>query len=243
MIHLVVSPRSGQANTAHVCEPCCCQFVTLNPGEMNLLRLDYGPWAGPLRGRGLIAGTTWDVTHDTSACPTTVIDGFGPPDNQNVVLTTGVGVPVSVDLSLTALPPGNTFSFSILPLAGPEHGTVTVSGTVVTYTPLPGWTGRAYFSYRMTDAQNRSIVRHVRIDVGSPTTPIEWWRSGMVPALIMERAHVSRGVHQLSVPIWMPWSCRACDRFRLTIRQPYEDCDGNLLWHIECIDVSCAGCG
>lgn len=244
MITLDVSERSGGTGaSAAACAPCCCQAFTLKPGEMNVLMLNYAPWSFGLAGRGLIAGTEWSVEHNAEGCPSGLIDGFGPPDNSNIVLATAVNTPVAVNLAATATPPGNTFSFSVVPLSGPSRGTVSISGSTLTYTPNAGWTGFDYFSYVTTDAQGRSVIRHIRIDVGGPYGPSEWWRLSMRPVLLAERARVDRNMHTVSMPIWMPWSCRPCDRFRITIRQPYEECDGNFLWHIECLDVSCTGCG
>jgi outer membrane protein OmpA-like peptidoglycan-associated protein len=55
----------------------------------------------------------------------------------------------------------------VITTSDPEHGTVTVSGGIVTYTPDPDYHGPDTFSYTVTDADGQTATATVTVDVTS----------------------------------------------------------------------------
>ncbi|WP_158556155.1 fibronectin type III domain-containing protein [Ensifer sp. M14] len=53
--------------------------------------------------------------------------------------------------------------------AAPSHGNVTVSGTAISYTPDPGYSGADSFSYTATNATGTSAPATVTVTVSAPT--------------------------------------------------------------------------
>jgi hypothetical protein len=92
-----------------------------------------------------------------------------PPTARNATVDTTVGKAVSINLvPLTTKARGNTVTFSV---SNAVHGTVTVTSTgVATFTPAPGFTGDAQFTYTVTDNHGRKASAIVTVHVTGPTT-------------------------------------------------------------------------
>lgn len=234
MIRIVVR-NAGEDPTG--CDPCCCHKVAIRPGDKVRLVLDYAPWASGYPGGRLTPGVTWHTQHIDN-CPAGDIDGFGPPTNTNYVVTG-----TTINLATNEGPPGNSFSYELVPLSTTTPGTFTLAGPVLTFTPpFPAWSGYAYASYRMTDAQGRNIVRHVQFAVNAPTSAPEPWRLALTPYMFPGELTVDQPHHATLMSIYMPLSCRDCDLFRMSVRQPLEECDGTRFWREICIDFMCKDC-
>lgn len=104
-----------------------------------------------------------------------------PPVAANVP---GVNVPYNsagtvIDLS-TALTGGAHTAINIV--AAPAHGTVTVAGDVVTYTPAAGYFGADSFTWTATGPGGTSAPATVSLTVATPGAPIVADRSGVAVA-------------------------------------------------------------
>jgi hypothetical protein len=245
VLYYEADPRDGGQGTG--CNTCCCQTLSLRPGETNLVTINYAPWSLPIAPPGIVPTMEFAITHDQSACPTTAIDGFLPPTNTNQTLTTAAGAPLVVDLGANAAPAGNTFSYEIVPMNGPLKGTFTATGAPgsgqFTYTPNPGQTGFDYVTYRMIDAQGREVVRTVQVSIGVHSDRADLSRLSLVPFIDPSKVKTNGHNQTVSFPIYMPMTCRPCDEYRLTIRQPARDCERNEYNHLSCYDIRCKDCG
>jgi hypothetical protein len=100
----------------------------------------------------------------------TVINVNGAPVVQPASATTGEDTTVQITLAASD-PDGEVLAYTVT--TNPTHGTVTLSGGVVTYTPAPDYFGPDTFSFRASDGTSSSNVATVSINV-SPVndTPI-----------------------------------------------------------------------
>lgn len=247
MYYVNADARDGGASNMSACNTCCCHPITLRPGELGQVQVNYAPWVLPIAPPGLVAGgTEYAVEADESACANNQIDTFMPPQNSNYLLTTPINIDLPVDVSVNAAPDENEFNYELVPLSGPSRGSITQAAPgseLFTYTPANGFTGYDYFSYKMTDAQGRSIVRSVQVSVGTHNQMPEPGRMSLVPYIDLSRSKVNQQMYTLQFPIKMPISCRPCDSWRVTVQQAARDCEGNVYHHRICFDLSCKDCG
>lgn len=239
--NLTVDPRDGYSSGGS-CQVCCCAEVKLRPGETNLMRINYAPWSLPIGGPGVIPEMSYTV-EVTSTCSDQAIDGFGPPSNIIPNLAAALNAVVTLDWSLTATPAGNTFSYAIVPLQGPSHGLATISPAgVITYTPNNGYTGRDYFHVKMTDAQGRSVIYPAYVDVGATGAALPREALATTPFIDVSKVSYLQGPQHVQFPIYMPVMCRPCDSYKMTIKQPARDCNGNVYHHFSCYTITCNDC-
>jgi hypothetical protein len=247
MYYFNADARDGGASNISACNTCCCHSIFLRPGETGMVAVNYAPWVLPIAPPGIIpGGTEYTVTLDDSACALGLVDGFLPPNNSNYLLTTPVNTPKTIDLSLNATPAGNDARYDPVPLAGPHHGTIaqaTDGSNIITYTPAGGYTGFDYFSYKMTDAQGRSIVRSVRLSVGFHSQLPDVGYMSALPYIDLRRTKVNQAQFTLQFPVTMPLRCQPCESYKLIVQQSAKDCEGNLYQHRICFDLSCKDCG
>lgn len=245
MINFSADRRSG-SHIGSSCHSCCCDTIKLRAGEINSMMINYAPWSLPIGGAGIVPTFDFSITENTSTCPTGEIDGFAPPENTNYTLDLTASSSLLIDLSTNEGPAGNDFNYQIVPLSGPSHGSIDqiapVGGPEFSYTPTSGFTGYDYFSYEMTDAQGRSIIRNVRLSVGVHAQLHEAGRMSLLPFIDQSAVNTDSRNQTVQFPIRMPISARPCDTFRLTIKQPAKDCAGNVYDHISCYDISAADC-
>lgn len=75
-----------------------------------------------------------------------------PPVAVDDILTTGMGIPINVDVILNDTDPENdNLTVSIIATGGPFNGTITLLGSTITYTPAPGFCGQDFIEYRICD--------------------------------------------------------------------------------------------
>ncbi|HEY3812702.1 MAG TPA: IPT/TIG domain-containing protein [Caulobacteraceae bacterium] len=138
-----------------------------------------------LSSSGLLAGTpTGAGAYSFSVVATDSATGSGPfKGTQLYSGTIGAGVPVAAAKSVTvaydtATPIDLTSSISgaaattVTVKSNPQHGAVSVSGLVVTYTPTTGYAGPDSFSYFATGPGGSSTTAAVSITVSTPTLTI-----------------------------------------------------------------------
>ncbi|WP_380787837.1 putative Ig domain-containing protein [Sphingomonas sp. R86521] len=105
-----------------------------------------------------------------TSAPATVTITVGTPPVPivaNRAVTTAYGAAISVDLagSITGV------HGSVTVASGPAHGTTSVAGDVVTYTPAAGYYGADTVGYTATGPGGTSAPATVTITVGTPPVP------------------------------------------------------------------------
>lgn len=243
MLYFTADPRDGISGASGAsCNSCCCQTINMRPGETNLMTINYAPWSVPLLG-GISAGTEFDVQLDTSACATDSINGDNPPNNSFYNFTTTVNAAVSGDLNLDAQPAATTHTYRKVALSGPEQGDVSIlaNGTF-TYTPRSDFVGWDTFWYQMTDQHGRTKVRSVVIKVGDATGAEPVTSKSDLPYINRAKIMVNKDQHTISFAMQMPYTCEPCHVYRMTIKQPAQDCNLNLFHHFSCFDIRCKDC-
>lgn len=241
------------------CAVCCCEPLSLRAGETRLVTLNYAPWVIPIiagGGPGLVGIPDFSIEENSDACSTSAIDGFAPPEVlqtffvavQNIAVSTDLQFKLSDDLS----PAGNAYSFKLVPVSGPYHGALIASpldGDEWIYSPSAGYVGYDQFWVEITDAQGRTIIRAVNINVGGATgVPPKGWGPSASMGLQIDRSkiRVNRSTQTVAFPLYLPPSnscdtIDGCKRYRVTTKAYAQDCDTTFT-QISCIDVRCGGC-
>ncbi len=126
---------------------------------------------------GLLSGTP--TTEESPSFTVTVTDAHGATGSRTYTLGIAVAAPIAGDVGATvaansrdnpialALTGGTAASLSIG--ASPAHGTATVSGTAITYTPAAGYSGTDAFTYSAANATGTSATATVSITVSQPS--------------------------------------------------------------------------
>ena len=107
----------------------------------------------------------------TSAAATVSLTVATPPA-PTVADKSGVAVPygTATAIDLTASVTGVHSALAIG--TAPQHGTVSIAGDVITYTPTAGYAGPDSFTYTATGPGGASAAATVTLTVGSPTVAI-----------------------------------------------------------------------
>lgn len=229
------------------CSSCCCENFSLRPGETNLMKINYAPWSLPLGSPGIIPTMEFAIEDISAGCPTNAIDGFAQPQNSNLTLAGLENAVQVVDLAAGALPAGNTFTFGVVALTGPNNGVLTATGAVgagqYTYTPNPSFVGHDYFTYTTTDAQGRVVTNEVLITVGTPLVAPDRARTATVPFIDVTKIVTDQRLQVVSFAITMPATVQACNTYKLTIKQKAQDCARNVYEHLMCFEIIGRDCG
>ncbi len=246
MKFFTIDPRDGGFGISAGCNTCCCQTLHMRPGETDKMVINYAPWSVPIGGPGLIpGGTEINISRDAGACATGSIDGFAPPqfDGSTTAFEALPGAATVIDVIDNGISPaGNTFTYRVLPMAGPKHGTISNpnAGPAFSYTSNSGFTGLDSFYVEVTDAQGRKLIQLVVISVGDPGPAVP----AILPSglyLDQTKIAVDARMHQISFPIALLPDARACEKFKLEIRQTARDCD-NVYSHYSCFDIFVGKC-
>ncbi|XAI96625.1 hypothetical protein [Synechococcus phage Ssp-JY38] len=232
----------------------------MKAGETRLITLDYSHWTIPIMGNGgpgLVPTPEISIVLDAESCSDQQIDGFG---NPSVSDTIGWNAPVDIPAGVAhvwdpidgVLPAANGFTLEVEPLGGPLNGVLDpapATGTGWTYTPRAGFNGYETIWVRITDAQQRQIVRPIFFRVGSPTVqpPFDWGYAARNGVLIDRRnLEINSRLQTISFPMLLT-EAEACDtidqchRFGVQIKALARDCN-RLFSKIDCFDVFCQKC-
>jgi uncharacterized protein with beta-barrel porin domain len=133
-----------------------------------------------LSSAGLLSGTPTAGGNNSFTVRATSSSGFFGDQAYTLTVTSQAPVASPLSLNVTAnssanpvtlnLSGGATTSVSVS--SGPTHGTTSVSGTTITYTPTAGYSGPDSFSYIATGAGGSSSAATVSITVQPPTLAI-----------------------------------------------------------------------
>lgn len=216
------------------CQRCCCERLNLVPGTTSKVTVGYAPWAAPI---GRLHCVPQFAIEPLVTCPT---QPSGPQLNDPpVVYDVTVNTPINIDLALAVT--GAT-SYTLMSLYGPTQGTVKkmlpdVADGKFTYTPVNGYTGSDRFFVSTKDDANNTLVVEVLLGVGisgdtvTPTPPVS-----VGPASIDYRLYTASFAVSLSP------AAKACDTWRLTVRQAALDCDCTCYTRNDCFDIGVAKC-
>lgn len=244
----------------NTCSQCCCDPISLRAGETRLVVLNYAPWTIPIIGNGggpgLIGTPQISIEENDDSCHNDAIDGYAAPSTIDAVFVKNTALAVStvleLDLKADTEPADNTFEFTLAPVSGPYHGTLTASpknGEGWEYTPNQGYVGYDQFWVQIVDAQGRKIIRPVNINVGAAQDipPFGWGeKAAMGVQINRSKVRVNQQQQTVSIPIYLPQSNDAqtvdgCRRYRITVKAYANDCD-NEFTHITCLDVTSTRC-
>jgi hypothetical protein len=219
------------------CVVCCCETVSLKPGETQPLRLNYAPWALPIAGKGLHCEPTIEI-EEKDTCPPAMGGNLPPASAEDIRFDVPPGVPFSGDLATQVIDPeDDTMAFKTLALSGPKHGKLVLNtdGSFV-YTPVVGYVGPDNFFFTVNDGVN-SVTLEALLGVGIPGDDVSGtWN------LTVGKPTVDQRYYVVTVPITASPAAKTCQIFRLTIRQGALSCDCECYYHVDCVDVRIVKC-
>ncbi|WP_265502826.1 putative Ig domain-containing protein [Paracoccus beibuensis] len=146
--------------------------------------------SGTISGTPTVAGehmftvTATDAQEVTGSVSYSISVAVQAPVAGNVTATTAAN---SADNAITLDLSGGAAT-SVAVLADPAHGTATVSGTTITYTPAAGYSGTDSFTYTATNASGTSDAATVSLTVTAPTLAFAP-KAGVLPAGIAGTAY------------------------------------------------------
>ncbi|MDB5529387.1 MAG: hypothetical protein JWR51_2490 [Devosia sp.] len=175
-------------------------FVATQPAHGTATRQDatifnYTPTPGYYGPDSFTYGA--NTPFGTVSVPATVTINIAPPAAP-VVTGTSASTPFAtpVAINLSGFITGVRSSISIG--AAPAHGTTSVAGEIVTYTPAAGYFGTDSFTYTATGPGGTSASATVGVTVGAPAAPVAAAASASVPhntAQAINLAGSITGVH------------------------------------------------
>lgn len=142
-------------------------------------QLQYTP-----TGVGFVGTDTFDYTvgdgHGGLDTATVTVTGVNHlPTASAVLRTTGTGAPVAIDLStVTGDVDGQPLTVTVAGVAA--GASVSVSGTTVTYTPAPGFSGTDVLSYTVDDGHGGTTTSSITVTV-TDAAPVAVPASSTVP--------------------------------------------------------------
>jgi uncharacterized repeat protein (TIGR01451 family) len=153
--------------------------------------------SGPAHGTTTVSGTTITYTPTAgyygadsfiytatgpggTSAPATVSLTVATPPAPTVAARNGIAVPYNSSGTAIDLDSSVTGVYSSLAVStGPSHGAVSVTGSVVTYTPTAGYYGADSFSYTATGPGGTSAPAAVSLTVATPAAPTAADKNGV----------------------------------------------------------------
>jgi len=229
-------------NNTDSCISCCCEVVSIKPGETLPLYLDYAPWAVPnLLKRGLHCLPSIEI-EEKKTCDVALSSNMPPAiysTDAMVRFHTGKNVELVDDLTTKVLDPeGVVCTYKVLPHYGPRHGKLKLDPNgAFTYMPSQNFMGEERFYCSASDGVNAPFVFEVMIAV-------EIDAGLMTPKLDLEIGTpiVDTRLYRVTVPLIASPAAQTCQVFRLTFRQGALDCDCVCYYKNDCCDVRIVKC-
>jgi hypothetical protein len=217
------------------CQVCCCEKLSLKPGTVNKVTVSYVPWAAPI---GQLHCNPQFVLEQMETCPVPMTGNLPPSIVAPVEFTTPMNTLLEGVLGdKVADPESAPTTFKLLPLYGPQHGTLILHETgMFDYTPVPNYKGPDSFYASASDGTN-TFVFETRIGVeqaASPPTPSI--------SIISEGVQVDQRYHMISFPVKVSPGAGLCEVWRLTVLQSALDCSCFCFNRTDCFDIGIAKC-
>ena len=241
-LYFTANPRDGSISGSG-CNTCCCEMISLKPGETNKIVINYAQWSVPLGGRGLLCAPDIEIETNSMGCPAQSTDPGSAVQNTNYFFQTPLNTVLNGSLATGVTPVGGTFSYKKVPLSGPTGGTLTIDSATgaFVYTPNNGYQGKDRFFYTTTDSSNRTTTHEVVIEVATTVGNTPGTFSDLLK-IDHSRIKVHGQAHIVEFPITMSPAAQDCEVFRVNVKQQSMDCDGNCYSHISCYDVHAGKC-
>jgi len=220
------------------CVSCCCEVVSIKPGETLPLYLNYAPWAAPIALRGLHCVPSVEV-EERQTCDTPAGSNLPPSAPPQIRFDAIVNTPLDGDLNTQVTDPdGDAMTFKAMAHYAPKHGSLKLkSDGTFTYTPVQNYKGEDRFYFSVTDNINPAVVMEAMIGVGISSWDVKGtWDLVVGPAIVNQR------MYMVTLPISASPAAKTCQVFRLTIRQGALDCECNCYYHTDCVDVRIVKC-
>ncbi|MBR0555667.1 autotransporter domain-containing protein [Ciceribacter sp. L1K23] len=125
---------------------------------------------------GTISGTP--AGDESASFTITATDAYGATGSRSYTLGVAVAAPVAGDVSASVAANSSANAIpvnlsggaaaSVAIASAPSHGTATVSGTAISYTPAAGYSGAESFTYTASNATGTSAAATVTVMVGAP---------------------------------------------------------------------------
>jgi hypothetical protein len=220
------------------CVTCCCETISLKPGETQPLYLNYAGWAAPIALRGLHCEPTITV-EEKKTCDVITTGNLPPVASSNTEFDVTLNTPLTADLkTFVTDPEADTLTFKPLLLYGTQHGKFSLkSDGTFTYTPVQGYVGPDNCFVSVSDGHNQPVVFEVLFGVGVPASDV-----GSTWDLVVGKPIVNQRLYLVTLPLTVSPAARTCQIFRLTVRQGALDCDCNCYYHVDCVDVRIVQC-
>lgn len=235
MFYFIANPRDGMAGGSSC--GCCCETVSMTPGETNMLSVNYSAWVIPMAFNGITVNTWFDlerISPEPTAGNTAII--WTPAEATAIA-----GVEATGDLTANATgPEGATLTWFPMPLYGPNNGDFVLnSDGTWEYTPNAGFKGTEVIYYTVSDGYNK-VVGTLAIAVGNP--PAQLTHAPAPLSVLSSRKQIVYDRQTMNVPLAAAPDAVPGTRYRITVRQEAIDCDGNKYYHVSCYDVVIGKC-
>ncbi|MBD9544758.1 cadherin-like beta sandwich domain-containing protein [Ensifer sp. ENS04] len=157
--------------------------VTASPGSVSATGT-----SSPITVTGLDNGTTYTFTVTAnnsigSGSPSATSNPVAPEAALLPPVANPTAVTVAANSSGTSVPltfsGGSPTSLGIA--SAPAHGTASISGTTISYSPFGGYSGPDSFSFTATNAAGTSVPATVSVTVSPPTIEFSPW-TGALPS-------------------------------------------------------------
>jgi len=232
--HIMIDDAVRENN----CIVCCCDTVSIKPGETLPLQLNYAAWAVPIAPRGLHCEPSVDV-EEKDTCPAPTGGNLPPAANGDIRFDVLLNTAFLGDLATEVTDQeGDPLTFKSLALYGPKHGKLELdSDGTFTYTPFTSYKGTDNFFFSVSDGVNSPVIMEALLGVGVPGDSVR-----PTADLTVGEPIVNQRWFTVTLPIAASPAAKNCQVFRLTVRQGALDCDCNCYYHNDCIDVRIAKC-
>jgi hypothetical protein len=216
------------------CQVCCCEQVSIKPGNTAKVTINYAAWAVPI-GR-LHCNPTFDLVM-METCPA---NSNQPVVAEPVRFATPKDTLLAGDLTVHVTDPlAGVLTFKLLALYGPWHGALTMQPDgSFTYTPINNYTGEDRF---YVTAKNSTGETTFEVMIGV----------GIVETTIVPTPHVSVDPNAVSIneryytasfPIRVSPAADLCEVWRLTVLQNAIDCGCHCYNRTDCFDIRLVKC-
>lgn len=238
MLRATVDPRINALSGGDSCVSCCCDSVSVRPGETQPMVINYAPWAVPFARKGLTCDPQFDLQQmQTCAVPTG--DNL-PPFATEIPLVYVVPVDNVILNDKIKDDDSDPLTFSTVPLYSAKYGKVVLLPDGQ-FSYLPADVNRIGFDrfyINASDGVNPPVMFEVVVNQGMATFPVP----KATPKVSIINPNVDNNMFTLSFGIAVTPNALPCEIYRLTVRQGAMDCDCNCYYHISCYDIAIAKC-